>query len=252
MVSGSEPSLLPDLGPDVYAEWRASGIGAITEHLQRRLILTLVDDVSGRRVLDVGCGDGDLAVELSRRGAVVTGIDASSDMIRAASARARREGADIIFMMGEAARVPFAPEAFDMVVAVTVLCFVVDAAPVLQEIARVLRPGGVLVIGELGKWSVWAAARRIRAWLGSSLWRRSRFRTARDLRFLANRAGLAAGPVHGSVYYPRWQRAARLLAPYDSAFSSLTTIGAAFVALSAVKPPKASVRSRQVIASEPC
>ena len=53
MASGSKPSLLPDLGPDVYAEWRASGIGAITEHLQRRLILTLVGDISGRRVLDV-------------------------------------------------------------------------------------------------------------------------------------------------------------------------------------------------------
>ena len=163
-------------------------------------------------------------------------------MIRAARARARREGADIMFMVGEAARVPFAPGAFDIVVAVTVLCFVVDAASVFQEIARVLRPGGVLVIGELGKWSAWAAARRIRAWLGSSLWRRGRFRTARELRFLANRAGLAAGPVHGSVYYPRWQWAARLLAPYDTAFSSVTTVGAAFLAFSAVKPARTECR----------
>ena len=142
MASGSEPSSLPDLGPDVYAQWRASGIGAITEQLQRRLILTLVGDISGRDVLDVGCGDGDLAVELSRRGATVTGIDASPDMIEAARARAKREGPNISFMVGEADRIPFAAERFDVVVAVTILCFVSNVAPVFQEIARVLRPVG--------------------------------------------------------------------------------------------------------------
>jgi SAM-dependent methyltransferase len=73
MASETSTSVLPDLGPDVYEKWRASGIGAITEQLQRRLILTLLEDIQGRNVLDVGCGDGDLAVELWRRGATVTG-----------------------------------------------------------------------------------------------------------------------------------------------------------------------------------
>src|SRR5215831_19034358 len=132
MASGSEPSSLPDLGPDVYAQWRASGIGAITEQLQRRLILTLLGDVRGRDVLDVGCGDGDLAVELWRRGAAITGIDASPEMVEAARARAKREGADIAFIVGEAASIPFDPERFDVVVAVTILCFVANAAPVFS------------------------------------------------------------------------------------------------------------------------
>jgi ubiquinone biosynthesis O-methyltransferase len=228
--------VLPDLGPDVYAKWRASGIGAITEQLQRRLILTLLGDIRGRNILDVGCGDGDLAVELWRRGATVTGIDASPEMVEAARARAKREGVDISFIVGEAASIPLDPERFDVVVAVTILCFVANAAPVFSEIARVLRPGGVLVIGELGKWSLWAAARRVRAWFGSQLWRRGRFRTTSELRSLANGAGLTPGPVHGSTYYPRWRWAARLLAPHDAALSRITSFGAAFLALTAVKP----------------
>jgi SAM-dependent methyltransferase len=101
--------------------------------------------------------------------------------------------------------------------------------------ARVLRPGGRLVIGELGKWSTWAAARRIRAWLGSRLWRSARFRTARELRALAAEAGLATEALRGAVYYPRSALAARLLAPCDRALGRLTTFGAAFLALSAIK-----------------
>ena len=77
-MNNSEPaSELPDLGPDVYARWRTSEIGTITERLEGQLILELVGDVSGCRVLDVGCGDGEFALELTKRGAVVTGIDAS-------------------------------------------------------------------------------------------------------------------------------------------------------------------------------
>lgn len=64
-----------------------------------------------------------------------------------------------------------------------------------------------------------------------------RFRTASELRSLASGAGLAPGPVQGAIYYPRCRRAARLMAPYDPSLSRLTTFGAAFLALAAVKPP---------------
>jgi len=97
MISQASTSVLQDLGPNVYTNWRASSIGAITEQLQRRLILALLGEIRGRNVLDVGCGDGDFAVELWRRGASVAGIDASPEMVEAARARAKREGADISF-----------------------------------------------------------------------------------------------------------------------------------------------------------
>jgi ubiquinone biosynthesis O-methyltransferase len=226
----------PEMGPDAYARWRASDIGAITERLESRLILDLAGDVSDRKVLDVGCGDGRLALELAKRGAIVTGIDGSTAMINAALAGAEQHNANIEFQVAVAEHLPFPAEQFDVVTAVTILCFVDDADPVFREIARVLKPGGRFVIGELGKWSTWAAARRVRSWLGSRLWRLGQFRTAGELRTLAERAGLRVRDVRGAIFYPRCRMAARLMAAADSGLGRLTTIGAAFIALNAVKP----------------
>jgi len=232
-VSSSDPA---DLGPEAYTRWRASEIGAISEQLESQLILELIGDVSGCRVLDVGCGDGELALELARRGAIVTGIDASAAMIEAAKGRAKQHKADITFQVARAEELPFPTQQFDVVTAITILCFVDDVSAVFREMARVLKPGGRLVIGELGKWSTWAAARRIRAWLGSELWRQARFRTAKELRAHAEQVGLAVQSMRGAVFYPRLRLAMRLLSPFDLAIGRFVTFGAAFVALCARKP----------------
>lgn len=231
---------LPELTPDAYARWRASEVGAITERLERRLILDLIGEVRDQRILDVGCGDGDLAVELAKRGARVIGVDASATMVEAAIQRASRERVDVDFRIAAAQHLPFPPGQFDVVGAITILCFVENAAPVFREMARVLRPGGHLVIGELGKWSSWAATRRIRGWLGSPLWRQGRFRTAKELRSLARQAGLSVETVRGGIYFPRWGWAARILAPYDPMLSRATPVGAAFLVLRATKPGMAN------------
>jgi ubiquinone biosynthesis O-methyltransferase len=235
MSSPGHVCAVPDLGPDAYLRWRASELGSITERLERQLILELVGDVEGCRVLDAGCGDGELAVELTKRGAIVVGIDASPEMIDAAKDRAKSWNADISFQVARAEQLPFPAGQFDVVTAITILCFVEHPAPVFHEIARMLQPGGRLVIGELGKWSTWATGRRIRAWLGSRLRRQGRFRTANELRHLAEQAGLRVATVRGAVYYPRCGRAARVLGSLDPALGRFTTVGAGFVALSATK-----------------
>lgn len=227
---------LPDLTPEVYARWRASELGAITERLERRLVLRRIGEVADRAVLEIGCGDGHLAVSLAEMGASVRAIDASPAMVSAARELAGVHGTDVDFMVGEAHKLPFPDEVFDIVVAVTILCFVEHAGPVFKEIARVLKPGGHLVIGELGRWSTWAAERRVRAWLGSRLWQRGVFRTPGDLRELARSAGLRPLSVEGAVYYPRSAWAARHLEPFDRRVSRITNVGAAFLVLKAKKP----------------
>ena len=226
--------------PEDYRRWRASPLGAVTEALEQAQVFRLAGPLQGKRVLDVGCGDGAYALAAARQGAHVVGVDASLPMIEAARARAHEAALNVEFKQADAAALPFEDGRFDVVLAVTVLCFVPDTAAALQEMARVLAPGGRLVLGELGRWNAWAALRRLLAWRGSVLWRGARFRTARELRALVRGAGLAVEQVRGAVFYPPLAGAARLMAPVDSWLGALTTLGAAFIAVAAVKPPSGS------------
>lgn len=228
--------IVPGLTPQLYARWRSSELGNTTERLERRLVLKHIGDVGDKDIIEIGCGDGDLAVTLAELGGRVAAIDASELMLAAARKRATERHTNVDFRLGIAEQLPYGDGSFDIVVAVTILCFVQDATTVFQEIARVLKPGGRLVIGELGRWSTWAAERRVRAWLGSELWKRGVFRTPDSLSQLARSAGLQPIAVKGAVYYPRSTWAARLLAPLDDRLGDLTTIGAAFLVLEASKP----------------
>ncbi len=214
----------------------ASRIDTTATRLERRLILGLAGNVFGKVVLDVGCGDGTLALALAKRGADVTGIDSSGAMIDAARTRAEHHGADIVFERANAGWLPFQPERFDIITAVTVLCFLEDAQTVLRESARALKPGGQLIIGEPGRWSPWAVGRRLRAWRGAPPWRHARFRTARELRDLVEGAGLVVETVRGSSNYRRLISTDRRTSHYETVLGRLTIVGGAFVALSARRP----------------
>ena len=219
-----------------YPAWRESTLGKITERLERAVILDLAGDRSRGDVLDVGCGVGTYAGVLAAAGARVTGVDSSLPAARAAARRAQDASAPFAVVAGDASKLPFDGASFDLVIAVTALCFVGSPAQAVREIARVLRPGGRLVVGELGRLSIWAAWRRVRTWLGSSTWRRAAFFTSRELKGLAEGAGLVPARVRGAVFYPPAGLAASVLAPLDPLLGRVTTVGAAFVALAAEKP----------------
>jgi SAM-dependent methyltransferase len=229
--------------PPDYSAWSASRLGKITERLEREAILELVGSLDGLDVLDVGTGDGAHAIALAAVGARVTGVDVSIPALRVASGRARVSGTPVRLLAGDALRLPFRTGSFDVAVAVTSLCFTRSPDLAVAEIARVMRPGGRCVLGELGRWSTWAAWRRVRGWFGAPLWRDVPFWTAAGLRRLATNAGLTPGPVRGAVFHPPLGVAAAVLAPVDPVLGRGTTFGAAFLAMRATKTEGGGERS---------
>ncbi len=222
------------IGPNTYVAWRETSLGAITETLEQRTVLDLMGELRGVRAFDVGCGDGLLACSAAARGALATGVDANPAMLTAARYRAEEGVVKDSFVEGRAERLPFPDGDFDVVSAVTALCLVADAELAFREMARVLRPGGRLVVGELGRWSLWAAIRRLRVWLGSPFWRAARFRDADELGRLAEQAGLSVEAIRGFAFYPPLGFLAPIMAALDPWLGRRTTFGAGFIALRAV------------------
>ncbi|MFM9370627.1 class I SAM-dependent methyltransferase [Streptomyces sp. Da 82-17] len=113
-------------------------------YYERPAMLALAGDVTGRRILDAGCGSGPLTAALRERGADVTGIDASAGMLALAR---KRLGDDVdLRRVDLREQLPFEDGEFDAVVASLVLHYLEDWAPTLGEMRRVLRPGGRLIV----------------------------------------------------------------------------------------------------------
>jgi SAM-dependent methyltransferase len=112
-------------------------IGNILLQDQEQVLAEFLGDVSGRRVLEMATGTGRAALALARRGAIVTGVDASREMLSVARTRAADAGLTIEFAEGDAHALAFSDRAFDAVVCLRMLMHVPDWRTALGELCRV-------------------------------------------------------------------------------------------------------------------
>lgn len=105
--------------------------------------------VSGTRTLDVACGTGDLALTLSEAGqSHITGLDFCRPMLEVAAQKTAERQRSIPFIEADALRLPFAAETFDVVTIAFGLRNLASVEGGLEELFRVLRPGGQIAILE--------------------------------------------------------------------------------------------------------
>jgi 2-polyprenyl-6-hydroxyphenyl methylase/3-demethylubiquinone-9 3-methyltransferase len=112
----------------------------------------LCGGLSGKTVLDVGCGGGILAEAMATRGAQVTGIDLAEKALRVAELHGLESGAPVRYL--QVAAEAFArrePESFDVVTCMEMLEHVPDPGAVIQACAQLVRPGGWLFFSTLNR-----------------------------------------------------------------------------------------------------
>ena len=101
----------------------------------------------GLRLLDVGCGSGQLALMAARDGLEVTGVDIATNLVERARARAQTEGLSARFEEADAEALPFPDASFDVVASLIAAMFAPQPQLVARELLRVCKPGGVIAMG---------------------------------------------------------------------------------------------------------
>jgi ubiquinone/menaquinone biosynthesis C-methylase UbiE len=124
-----------------YAPWMRSVVG--------------FDAFPGRRLLEVGFGMGTDLFQFASAGAIVAGVDLSPEHLRIATQRFRLSGIPADLRLADAERLPFADGSFDVVYTFGVVHHTPDTQRAVDEIYRVLKPGGLAVIGVYHRFSVY-------------------------------------------------------------------------------------------------
>ena len=152
----------------VGPEWDALRKVFNDDELRARAIACLVQP--GLRVLDIGTGTGVLAMELAKLGLSVVGIDNSPRMLEAARSKLEREQISVELRRAEATDLPFADGEFDAAVAHMVLHSLASPGDAIREMARVVGPGGVVVVVDfVSHDQEWMRQELGALWLGFSL-----------------------------------------------------------------------------------
>ena len=108
--------------------------------------------LSGRKVLDVGCGGGLLAEAMARKGAIVTGLDLADDLLEVAKLHAIESGVEVDYLLESAeAHATANAHGYDIVTCMEMLEHVPDPTAVVQALGNLVRPGGHVFVSTLNR-----------------------------------------------------------------------------------------------------
>jgi SAM-dependent methyltransferase len=135
----------------IRAVWSAGSyeaVGDLWASIGDDLAAELDDRVglAGSLVLDAACGTGNTTLALARRGAVVTGMDLTPDLLATAVQRADSAGLDVAWQEGDLLAMPFDDDSFDVVTSTFGAFTADDPHRCAAELVRVCRPGGTIAL----------------------------------------------------------------------------------------------------------
>ena len=184
-----------------YDFWYDTPLGAYSDRVEKRAFQSFLRGLpSNNLVLDLGTGTGVLLQFLLQKKLEVIGIDFSKYMIKKANEKIGKNKGSLV--LGDIENLPFQNEAFDTVTAMTTLEFVKNVEKLLQEIRRVLKSGGQIILGVLTSLSSWSFDRKRRGLISKDIFSYAKFYTSFELIKLLRSARFADIDIKGAVFAP--------------------------------------------------
>jgi ubiquinone/menaquinone biosynthesis C-methylase UbiE len=130
------------------AVWMSGDYGTFAKYMEPGAleILASWEIQPGSKLLDIGCGAGQITIPAARAGIQATGVDIATNSLEQARARARAEGLKVHFDEGDAEQLPYPDASFDTVVSLVGAMFAPRPEKVAAEMTRVTRPGGRILM----------------------------------------------------------------------------------------------------------
>jgi ubiquinone/menaquinone biosynthesis C-methylase UbiE len=128
-----------------YDLYYQTEIGKKVNQIEEKLITDLLKDIPRTKMLELGCGTGHWTNFFLNKGYKVTATDISDAMLQLA----KQKNLNANFIKADSLEIPFEDNSFDIISSITMLEFVEDQDKVLEEIQRVLKPGGYFILGSL-------------------------------------------------------------------------------------------------------
>jgi ubiquinone/menaquinone biosynthesis C-methylase UbiE len=193
-IMGKEKVQLFDEWPETYDRWFATPIGSLVRRVEAELILDLLKPKQGEIILDAGCGTGIFTLDILKVSSQVIGLDLSLPMLIQAGRKLK--GYPFQMVLGNMLNLPFLEDSFDKVVSLTALEFIEDAKGAAEELFRVTKKGGCIVMATLNSLSPWASRRKTEAKERHTIFEKAIFRSPDELRSLAPVEGLVKTAIH--------------------------------------------------------
>lgn len=165
-----------------YDDWYSQKKGAFVDRVETDLAFGMLKLEPGMSVLDVGCGTGNFSMKMAERGCVVTGIDVSEEMLKVAREKAAEKSLSISYLQMDATELGFDDGAFDVVLTMAAVEFIEDTARAVEEMFRVVKNGGQVLIGTINADSDWGEYYQTKKLQGNSIYRYAVFKTIEDLK----------------------------------------------------------------------
>ena len=183
-----------DRWPERYDQWFQTPIGKLIKTYETELILEMLRPSKGELILDAGCGTGVFTKDFIIAGAKIVGLELSFPML--ARAGEKLSGSPFLMTQGDMEKLPFSDHVFDKTVSVTAIEFVKDASDAVDELFRVTRPGGLIVVATLNSLSPWAERRKVSGEKGHPIFQEVVFRSPEEMGNLSKVKGVQKSAIH--------------------------------------------------------